>query len=63
MGGSITESKEHDGGFKKSHRGNEGGLPLILFSDANVIIPPMNIEFGEQGELFHIINEFWDEGE
>ena len=45
--GGVTEPKEHDSGFKKSHRGNEGSLPLILLLDANVVISPATVEFGE----------------
>ena len=62
-GGSIAEPKEHDGGFKESHGGDESGLPLIFLSDANVVISPTNVEFGEQGGFFHVINEFGNQGE
>ena len=62
-GGSITESKEHDSGFKESHGGDESGLSLIFLSDANVVISPMNVEFGEQGGFFHVVDEFGDQGE
>ena len=62
-GGSIAESEEHDGGFEESHGGNESGFPLILFSDANVVISPSNVEFGKQGGLLHVINKFRDERE
>ena len=62
-GGSIAEPKEHESGFKESHGGDESGLPLIFFSDANVVISPMNVEFGEQGGFFHVINELGDQGE
>ena len=55
-GGSVAESKEDDGGFEKSHGGDKSSFPLVLF-------PDMNVEFGEQGRFFHIVNEFWDEGE
>ena len=59
----ITKPEEHDSRFKESHRGNEGSFPLILFSDADVIIFTANVKLGEQGGLLHVINEFWDEGE
>ena len=62
-GGGIAESKEHDGGFKESHGGNESSFPLILLLNANVVISPTNVEFGEQGGLLHVIDEFQDEGE
>ena len=62
-GGSVTESKEHDSGFKESHGGDESGFPLIFLSDANVVISPTNVEFGEQGGFFHVVNELRDQGE
>ena len=62
-GRSIAESKEHDGGFKESHRGDECSLPLVLFSNADVVIPPLDVKLGEQDGLLHIIDKFWDEGE
>ena len=62
-GGSVAESKEHDSGFKESHGGDESTLPLIFFSDANVVISPMNVEFGEQGGFFHVVNELRNQGE
>ena len=62
-GGGVTEPKEHDGGFKESNGGDESGLPLIFLSDANVVIFPTNVEFGEQGGFFHVIDEFGDQRE
>ena len=62
-GRSVAEPKEHDSGFKGSHGGDEGSFPLIFFPDANVVIPPTNVKFGEQGGFLYIVNEFWDEGE
>ena len=62
-GGSVAESEEHDSGFKESHGSNESSFPLIFPPDADVVIPPTNIKFGEQGGLLHVIDEFWDEEE
>ena len=62
-GGSVAEPKEHDSGFKEPHGGNESSLPLIFLSDANVVIFPMNVKFGEQGGFFHVVDEFRDQGE
>ena len=62
-GGSIAEPKEHDSGFKESQGGDESSFPLIFLSDANVVISPMNVKFGEQGGFFHIIDEFGNQGE
>ena len=62
-GGSIAESKEHDGGFEESHGGNESGFPLIFLSNVNVVISPVNVKFGEQGGFFNVIDEFGNQGE
>ena len=48
-GRGIAESKEHDSGFKESHGGDEHSFPLILLSDANVVISPTDVELSEQG--------------
>ena len=48
-GQSIAKAKEHDGGLKKSHGGDEGRFPLVFFSNANVVISPVDVELGEQG--------------
>ena len=62
-GGSVAEPKEHDGGFKESYGGDESSLPLIFLSDANVVISPTNVKFGEQDGFFHVVDEFGDQGE
>ena len=62
-GGSVTESKEHNSGFKESHGGDESGFPLIFFLDANVVIFPTDVKFGEQGGFFHVVDEFGNQGE
>ena len=46
-GRGIAEPKEHYGGFKETKRGDEHRFPLILLSDANIVIIPSNIKFGE----------------
>ena len=62
-GGSIAESEKHDSGFEESHGGNECSLPLVLFLNTDVIISPSDVKLGEQSGFFHVIDEFWDEGE
>ena len=47
-GGSIAETKEHDGGLKQSHGGDKGSLPLVFFSDmVDVVISPSNVKRSE----------------
>ena len=62
-GGSIAETKEHDGGFEEFHGGDESGFSLIFLLDVNVVISPVNVKFGEQGGFLHVIDEFRNEGE
>jgi hypothetical protein len=61
-GRAITEPEEHHRGFEKAERCDECTLPLVVFLDSDVIVSPPYIEFSEQGGIFHIIDEFWDEG-
>ena len=44
---SITESEEHDGGFKESHGGDEGSFPLVFFANMDVVVSPANVKLGE----------------
>ena len=60
---SITETKEHYGGFKEAEKSDECRFPLVFLPNANVVITPSNIKLGEQCGVLHIINQFWDEGE
>ena len=61
--GGIAEPKKHYGGFEEAERGDERCFPLIFLSDADVVITPSNIEFGEQSRVLHVIDQLWDEGE
>ena len=44
---SITEAKEHYGGFKEAERSDECCFPLVFLPNANVVIAPLNIKLGE----------------
>ena len=44
---SITEAKEHYGGFKEAKRSDECRFPLVFFLNANVVIAPLNIKLSE----------------
>jgi hypothetical protein len=50
------------GGFEEAERCNECTLPLIVFLDSNIVIPPSYVEFGEQGGVLHVIDECWNKG-
>ena len=53
---SIAEAEKHDCGFIETKGSNECGLPLIFFMNANVVISPSDIELGEEGGVFHVID-------
>ena len=58
----IAETKEHYGGFKEAERSDECCFPLVFLPNANVVIAPSNIKFGEQCGVLHIIDQLRDEG-
>ena len=53
---SIAETEKHDCGFVEAEGSNEGGFPLIFFSNANIVISPSDVEFGEEGGVLHVID-------
>ena len=53
---SIAETEKHDCGFIETKGSNECGLPLIFFINANVVISRSDVELGEEGGVFHVIN-------
>ena len=53
---SIAEAKKHNGGFIETKGSNECGLPLIIFANMNIVITPSDVEFGEEGGVFHVID-------
>ena len=48
----VTESKKHDSRFEETEGSDECSLTLILFSNANVIVSPLDIEFDKRVESF-----------
>ena len=62
-GRTIGETEEHDQGFEESSVCVEGGLPLITFLDADIVVPPPDIEFGEIPRTSESVNEVGDEWE
>ena len=57
-GWGIAESEEHDCGLKEFERSDKRSLPLIRFSNSDVVIPPTDVKLGEQGGVLHIVDEF-----
>jgi hypothetical protein len=46
-GGVVAHAKEHNSWFKESLTHFKGSLPLVFFSDSNIIVSPANVEFAE----------------
>jgi len=59
-GWGVCEAKEHNGWFKQSFQGKEGSFPFISFLDVDVIIPPSDINFCEEGASAQSVNNLRD---
>jgi hypothetical protein len=46
-GRTIAHAEEHDSWFKESVVCFKGSLPLVFFSDLNVVVSPLDVEFTE----------------
>ena len=53
---SIAETEEHGCGFIETEGSNECGLPRIFFINVNVVISRSDVELGEEGGVFHVID-------
>ena len=62
-GRGVTETKEHNGGFKESFVHDKGHLPLVAILDVDVIVPPMKIKLSEVVSIFQLVHEVGDERE
>ena len=57
----IAKPEEHHCWFEESKGSDEGSFPLVFFTNVDVVIVPPDVKFREEGGIFHVINEFWDE--
>ena len=55
-GRGVAETEKHDCGFIETKRSDESGLPLIFCANANIVISPLDVEFGEESGVFHVVN-------
>ena len=46
-GWSIAKAEEHNHRFEQAKKGDEGCLSLVQFLDANVVVSPFYVKFGE----------------
>ena len=53
---SVAEAEKYDSGFIETKGSNECSFPLIIFMNANIVITPSYVEFGEEGGVFHVID-------
>jgi len=59
----VHETKEHDERFKHATVGFEGSFPLVARTDANVVIPPSDVELCEDTSIFEFVDDVGDERE
>ena len=57
----VAETEKHDCGFIETERSDECGLPLIFFANANIVISPSDIKFGEESGVFHVVDQLGNE--
>ena len=57
----IAKSKEHYCWFEESEGSDKGSFPLVFLMDMDVVVVPLDIKFHEEGGIFHVVNELWDE--
>ena len=55
-GWSVAKPEEHDGRFKESKRSDKRSLPLVFFTNADVIESPSDVELGKDRGVFHVID-------
>ena len=59
-GGGVAQAEEHYGGFEQSFVGDKGCFPLVSISDADVVVSPSDVKFGEDLGVFYLIDEILD---
>ena len=62
-GRGISETEEHHSWFEESFMGDKGGFPLMPVFDLDIIVPPSDIEFGEDFCPLEFINKVRNEWE
>src|SRR5277367_4876844 len=62
-GRGVSEAEEHDSWFEETPRCLKGGLPLVALFDADVVIPPADVELAKKSLALHAFNAGGDAGE
>jgi len=60
--GRVGESEKHHMGLEQAKGCFKGSGPLVLFSDANVIVSPVYVEFGKDCLPLQLFQYSADEG-
>ena len=61
-GRGVSKAKEHHSWFKESFMSDKDGFPLVSILNADIIIFPTNIKFGEDFRSLEFVNKVRDEG-
>jgi len=56
----IALAEEHHCWFIKPVRSSESGLPLIGLLNPNIVVPSLDVQFGEVAGMFESINKIRD---
>jgi len=59
-GGGVGEAKEHDGGFEEAFMSDKSGFPLVSVFDADIVVAPSDVEFGEDLCIPEFIDKIGD---
>src|SRR5258708_29409951 len=59
--GGIGQAEEHNRWFEEAFWGKERCFPFVSFLDTNIVVPPMYVEFGEEGATSKVINGLGNE--
>src|SRR5260221_9192415 len=60
-GRGVRQTKEHDCWFEKTIACFESSLPFVPFFDADIIVSPSDVKFGEPLFPGDAVNEFGDQ--
>ena len=61
-GRGVGQAEEHNCWLKESFAGFEGSFIFVAFFYTDIVISPVNVEFGEETFLCQIVNEFRNKG-
>src|SRR5258708_4116129 len=60
--GGVGQPEEHDRRFEEAFWGKERRFPFVSLFDADIVVSPMYIKFGEEGAAGKAVNGLGNEG-